>query len=83
MVFVAVVALSGYNLYSAQMVEISSDLFLENIEALAENSESSGISCKWKVIDCPGWWTGDYEACLDNGDGNPCSCGLTTRNCPD
>lgn len=72
--------IGGYNLYSAQQVEMFSDLFIE-VEALANPPETGG-SCKWKLIDCPGWGTGDYEACLDNGDGKPCICGSTTRDCP-
>lgn len=41
------------------------------------------LECKWKVIDCPGWGSGSYEACLSNGDGNSCNCGDVTRECPD
>lgn len=57
------------------------DLSLLSIDALGSGESSSG--CKWKVIDCPGLWTGDYEACLSNGDGNSCSCGSVTRECKD
>lgn len=70
-------------------ISIISTLFLQNkvnkilisdIESLAEN-ESDKNECKWKVYDCPGWFTGDYESCVSNGDGNSCSCGEITRNC--
>lgn len=53
---------------------------LLSIEAIAQSE--SGDNCKWKLIDCPGLWTGDYEACLTNGDGNSCSCGSVSRECP-
>ena len=56
-----------------------SELIADNLEALSK-TESAG-SCKWKIIDCPYWFTGDYEACLENGDGNSCTCGQVTREC--
>jgi len=56
------------------------DIQLANVEALA-SGENSSIKCKWKRIDCSGFGTGDYEACLDNGDGHSCTCGATTRDC--
>lgn len=37
--------------------------------------------CKWKRLDCSGWGTGSYEACLTIGDGRSCSCGDVTRDC--
>jgi len=48
------------------------------VEALA--SESSDGSCKWKQVSC-GVFSGSYEGCLINGDGNACSCGAVTRDC--
>ena len=56
-----------------------SDLLQTSIECLTQSESTSG--CKWKLTDCPKWFTGDYEACLSNGDGNPCSCGSVTRDC--
>jgi hypothetical protein len=58
----------------------SAVIYSANMEALA--GEGGSGSCKWRLTDCPGWGTGDYEACLDNGDGNSCTCGNTSRNCP-
>jgi len=48
-------------------------------QQVVANSESGG-SCKWSKLSC-GVFSGSYEACLDNGDGNSCECGKTTRNC--
>ena len=42
---------------------------------------AQATDCKWKQLDCPGWGTGTYEACLVIGDGNSCTCGEVTRNC--
>ena len=54
------------------------DLPKTSIECLTQEENSK---CKWKRIDCPGLFTGDYEACLTTGDGNSCSCGEVTRDC--
>lgn len=81
LVFICVVFASGYNFYSAQQIDNLFDLSFANIESLA-TSEGGGLECKWKVQDCPDWGTGDYEACLVNGDGNSCACGSVTRDCP-
>lgn len=70
------------NFNSTMQVDDSLILYFDGIESLA-NPEGQGAGCKWKMIDCPGWGTGDYEACLVNGDGYPCSCGSVSRNCPD
>ncbi len=70
----------GYNIYASQIDETSFELLLADVEAMADPSEGAG-TCKWKVIDCPGWGNGDYEACLTNGDGNVCTCGSVTREC--
>lgn len=48
---------------------------------MAKNEIEDEGECKWKIIDCPGLGTGDYEACLENGDGNVCKCGQVTRKC--
>ena len=80
-IFAIVVALGGYNLYSGQQVNQYSDLLLTDIEAVANDTETDRV-CKWKMFDCPGWGTGDYEACLVNGDGFECPCGSISRNCP-
>jgi len=45
------------------------------------SADIGGGNCKWKQIDCPGWFNGEYEACLTNGDGNVCTCGNVTRDC--
>ncbi len=57
-----------------------SEFTADNLEALS-NTEGANGSCKWKIIDCPGLFTGDYEACLVNGDGYSCTCGQVTREC--
>lgn len=56
-----------------------SELTVDNLEALSQ-TESAG-ECKWKIVDCDGWFSGNYEACLENGDGNSCTCGQVTREC--
>ena len=58
---------------------VTSNLLMLNVEALSKTESAGG--CKWKIIDCPQWFTGDYEACLENGDGNSCTCGQVTREC--
>ena len=69
-----------FNVFNARNIDRICDLTLCNVESYA-NPEDEKV-CKWKVIDCPGIGTGDYEACLENGDGNNCSCGSVTRECP-
>lgn len=49
---------------------------------LINSNSAQATDCKWKYIDCPGWGTGGYEACLVTGDGNTCTCGEVTRDCP-
>lgn len=80
LLFVCVLFASGYNLYSAQETDNMFDLSFIEVESLA--TSEGGSDCKWKVIDCPGWGNGNYEACLSNGDGNSCTCGQVTRECP-
>ncbi|MDR1980567.1 MAG: NVEALA domain-containing protein [Tannerellaceae bacterium] len=80
--FVTTIAVtSAWNIYQTNKEIPLSDLALANIEALANETAGGGSGCKWKLIDCPGLWTGSYEACLVNGDGNSCSCGIVTRDC--
>ena len=70
-----------YNVYNTKNLDKICSLTLYNIESSADPG-GEDIACKWKVIECPGLGTGDYEACLQNGDGNSCSCGIVTRDCP-
>jgi hypothetical protein len=66
-------------------------VFMLNLTLFVQKDNANNISgrkltaaaadCKWKLTDCPGWGSGDYEACLTNGDGNTCSCGSVSRNC--
>ena len=79
--FAFVVGLGGYNLYSAQQVDQYSDMFLTEVEAIANDTENGRV-CKYKLYDCPGWGTGSDEACLENGDGHECTCGTVSRDCP-
>ncbi|MDR0603702.1 MAG: hypothetical protein LBG80_05285 [Bacteroidales bacterium] len=79
---IAAVAIGGFAMFN---VSLNSQnklpvIFKANLEALSIEGNSG--TCKWKMIDCPGWGNGDYEACLVNGDGNSCSCGTVTRDCP-
>lgn len=60
------------------------DLLLTSIECLTQGEAGKGDDnppCRWKVIDCPGLFTGDYEACIVNGDGYGCACGSVSRDC--
>ena len=61
-----------------------SDRQLTNIEALARN-EGSG-DCKWHQEKCSAtcWYCSPTfrETCLEDGDGNNCDCGETSRPCP-
>ncbi len=81
LLFVFVVAICGYNIYSEQKTNDQLSLSLVHLESMAHD-ESGNSGCRWKVIDCPGWGNGSYEACLTNGDGSSCSCGSVTRECP-
>lgn len=84
--FVAFIALTSIGFSSflsyftnQKCINILSEI---NIESMAKDEVGAGGSdCKWKHLDCPGLWTGDFEACVENGDGNSCRCGQTTRNC--
>lgn len=59
----------------------ASALALANVEALAQGEQSDFLA--WSaLIDCPGWFTGDYSECVHNGSGNACSTkGDTTCTC--
>lgn len=46
-------------------------------------AKEAPMVCCYKQIDCPGWFNGNYEACLVNGDGNSCTCGVVSRSCPE
>ena len=82
LVIAAGLAFAGYNMVQSQKtIDLLSDLSLINMEAMAKD-ETTGTTCKWKSTDCPGIGTGDYEACLTNGDGNSCSCVTVSRDCP-
>ena len=70
---------AAFNLYLSTDTGNYNDYLLFNNEALARN-EADG-ECKWKVYDCNGLFTGDYEACLVIGDGRRCTCGEVTREC--
>jgi hypothetical protein len=47
-------------------------------QVAVEVGEGTG-TCKWSGEDCPGG--GSREVCLEDGDGNTCSCGSVTRPC--
>lgn len=53
-----------------------SDLISNEVEALARNEGDR--ECHWEQIKCDGHRA---EACIRGGDGNPCTCGETTRDC--
>lgn len=57
------------------------ELTADNLEALSQTEGTGG--CKWKKVSCSGWFSGSYEACVINGDGNSCTCGQVTRECED
>jgi len=44
-------------------------------------AKESSSRCSWTQSDCRGWFNGSYEACLEGGDGNSCTCGKRTRDC--
>lgn len=48
-----------------------SDVALANVEALANNE--SGTDCQWKRVQNSNGIP--YDACLADGNGNPCVCG--------
>jgi len=51
-----------------------------NEDGIAETN-APGEECKWLEVDCPGWFSGSYEACLVTGDGTVCTCGTVSRKC--
>lgn len=70
----AVAALASFTAYKSFSPQLSeADILLnENIEALT-NGEND-INYFWSsIIDCPGWFTGDYCICEENGTGNLCT----------
>ena len=81
-VIVAVAAIVHVNIVSNR--EVLSDLLLANVEALANREDPTG-DCKWHKEKCPAscWYCSgtEREVCLNDGDGNSCSCGDTTRPC--
>lgn len=77
---VAIAAVATTVWSSKQKFETVSGLLKNDLEALTQ-SEGGGSGCSWRQLDCPGWGSGDFEACLNNGDGNSCGCGGTTRDC--
>ena len=52
---------------------------MNNTAAYAREASPNG--CQWELVDCPGWFSGSFEACLKGGDGYSCSCGDRTRGC--
>ena len=79
---VAIAAVAAVNVnINNEAGDALSALSLANVEAVADGESGGGPICYWKVIDCPGLGTGDYEACLSNGDGKECACGAVTRDC--
>lgn len=76
--------IAGYNVYSSQICLELPNLLLANVDALANDDEyPEAKDYNWSGdIDCPGWWTGDYRVCQENGPGNTCSApGAVTCNC--
>ena len=70
--FAAVVAAGyvSYGAYSPQSEEEA--LLLENVEALTKGD--AGTEYAWSHdIDCPGWFTGDYQVCQKEGEEGTCS----------
>lgn len=51
-------------------------------ESLQKKDPKLSEGCSWMRVDCPGIWTGEFEACLKGGDGKGCPCGEVTRECP-
>lgn len=70
---VAAALFASYSTYNAQNSNELSDVALANLEALADNQESSNMIFKWSnYIDCDGWGTGSYQVCEANGPRNVC-----------
>ena len=71
---VAVVAVAGLGAHKAQAKKTTlSDIMLANVEALSDK-EADSPKFAWSIkIDCPKWFTGDYQVCEMNGPGNLCS----------
>ena len=82
---VAVVAfVAGLNVYHSQTEVRLTDIQMENVEALA-GGENGGNNARYawsREISCPGWFSGSYRVCQENGPGNECyEPGATTCNC--
>ena len=81
---IAAIAIALCTLFSVDSTQ--NELVKQNIAAMANTPKETTIGgdnniCKWKIIDCPKVGTGNYEGCLQSGDGNVCTCGSVTRNC--
>ena len=73
------ISVAALSFYAERSKPKQSDALVSSIESLTQ--EESSTKCKWKVIDCPKLFTGDYEVCVVNGDGYACTCGSVTRDC--
>lgn len=60
----AFAAIAGYGVYTSQKTDAMSDLMLANVEALADNSESTGNTGPGEMVDCAGWFTGTKKECM-------------------
>ena len=84
-VFVVFAFITGLNVYKSQTEAQLSDIQMKNVEALANNEygDNPSVEYAWsRLIDCDGWFTGDYQVCQKNGPGNACYMpGDTTCDC--
>lgn len=70
------------------LVYLGSFILLLNLVAIGYSAKADPVvgeigdqplECKWAAITCPGG--GSQEGCLQDGDGNSCTCGSVTRPC--
>ena len=67
------VAIGGYGVYTSQTVNEVSDLVLANIEALADDTESSG-GYNYVYYPVPGDANYGYTKCVCSGNGSLSCC---------
>ncbi len=69
---VMIAAVAALNVSLNSQKETLSDLAMENVEALADESSGGSNTGPGKVYDCAGWGTGNKKVCLSENS-NPCS----------
>jgi hypothetical protein len=58
---VAIVAMTAFNMSVSSQNNVFSDVSLDNVEALANETGNTGPA---EVVDCAGWGSGSKKVCM-------------------